>query len=343
LISPEAIRARFRAQLLTGEKAATPSAVTGRLLATQAQDVRGFRLALRARSTAPTVAALDAALGEGELVVSWLNRGTLHLVRREDYRWLHPLLAPQQDRPLARRREQLGISPAVADRAVARITKALADGPATRSQIVELLAKGGFPTEGQSAIHLLALAAQRGSILRGPMRGREQAYVLTDGRLDSPSPAFDRATALAELARRYLAGHGPADDRDLARWTGLPLKDCREGFSAISAELAERDDGLLALRGQESPSEDPPPLLLGAFEPLLLGWNGREEIVGENWPQLARGGMISPLALVGGRAAGSWRTRGRTIEITPFAPFDAEVQKRLLADAEAIVRYLSLS
>ena len=230
----------------------------------------------------------------------------------------------------------------VADRAVAAIAKALADGPATRSQIVQLLASGGFPSEGQSPIHLLALAAQRGLIVRGPMHGREQAYVLTHGWLDPPSPAFDRAAALAELARRYLAGHGPADDRDLARWTGLPLKDSRNGFSAISGELAERSDGLLALRGQESPDEDPPPVLLGAFEPLLLGWNGREEIVGDNWPQLARGGMIAPFALVGGKAAGSWRTQGRTIKLTPFAPFDPEVQKRLQADAEAVVRYLGL-
>jgi winged helix DNA-binding protein len=342
LVGPEAIRERFRAQLLTGGKAATPSAVAGRLLATQAQDVRGFRLAVRARCKSPTVSALDSALGEAELVVTWLNRGTLHLVRSEDYRWLHPLLAPQQERPLARRREQLGISPTAADRAVVRITKALADGPATRSQIVELLAKGGFPSEGQSPIHLLALAAQRGLIVRGPMRGREQAYVLTHDWLDSLSPAFDRATALAELARRYLAGHGPADDRDLARWTGLSLKDCRNGLWSISTELAERNDGLLALRGQEAGGEDPPPLLLGAFEPLLLGWSGREEIVGENWPQLVRGGMISPFALVGGKAAGSWRTQGRTITMTPFAPFDPEVQKRLLADAEAIVRYLDL-
>lgn len=316
--------------------------MAGRLLATQAQEVRGFRLAVRARCKSPTVSTLDSALGAAELVVSWLNRGTLHLVRSEDYRWLHPLLAPHQERPLARRREQLGISPSAADRAVVRITEALADGPATRSQIVELLAKGGFPIEGQSPIHLLALAAQRGLIVRGPMRGREQAYVLTHDWLDSLSPAFDRATALAELARRYLAGHGPANDRDLARWTGLPLKDCRNGFSSISTELAERKDGLLALRGQDSAGEDPPPLLLGAFEPLLLGWNGREEIVGENWPQLVRGGMISPFALVGGKAAGSWRTQGSTITMTPFAPFDPEVQKRLLADAEAIVRYLDL-
>src|SRR4029077_20228317 len=53
--------------------------------------------------------------------------------------------------------------------------------------------------------------------------------------------------ALAELARRYLAGHGPADDRDLARWAGLPLRDARAGLGAIASDLVEREDGLVDL------------------------------------------------------------------------------------------------
>ncbi len=38
---------RLRAQLLSGPQAATPEDVVGRLVAVQAQDERGFRLALR--------------------------------------------------------------------------------------------------------------------------------------------------------------------------------------------------------------------------------------------------------------------------------------------------------
>ena len=40
-------------------------------------------------------ADVDAALEDRTLVVSWLNRGTLHLVAAEDYWWLHPLTLPQ--------------------------------------------------------------------------------------------------------------------------------------------------------------------------------------------------------------------------------------------------------
>ena len=76
------IAERLTAQLLAGPPARSPVAVAERLLAVQAQDPRGFRLAIRARTTGVTAADVDRALDERELVVAWLNRGTLHLVRR---------------------------------------------------------------------------------------------------------------------------------------------------------------------------------------------------------------------------------------------------------------------
>ena len=63
------------------------------------------------------------------------------------------------------------------------------------------------------------------------------AYVLVG--TGSGGEALDRADALPEFARRYLAGHGPATDRDLARWAGIPLRDVRAGLSAIASELKE--------------------------------------------------------------------------------------------------------
>ena len=100
-----------------------------------------------------------------------------------------------------------------------------------------------MPTAGQASSTCFFLAALRGITVRGPMVGKEHAYVLVRDWL-GPQPPVDRDAALAELARRYLVGHGPADDRDLARWAGLPLRDARAGLAAIAAELEEREDGL---------------------------------------------------------------------------------------------------
>jgi hypothetical protein len=89
------IAERLSAQLLAGRPAADPVSVVERLLAVQGQDPRGARLAIRARSTGLSASAVDDALtADRSLVITWLNRGTLHLVRREDYAWLHALTTP---------------------------------------------------------------------------------------------------------------------------------------------------------------------------------------------------------------------------------------------------------
>jgi len=63
----------------------------------------------------------------------------------------------------------------------------------------------------------------------------------------------DRDTALSELARRFLAGHGPGDDRDLAKWAGITLGDARRGLRSVSAELEELPGGLVDLAGRDDP------------------------------------------------------------------------------------------
>jgi hypothetical protein len=118
---------RLRSQLLAGQKARDPLAVVRRLLAVQGQDPRGARLAIRARSTVASTAEVDAALSEERsLLITWLNRGTLHLVASEDYWWLHALTAPTLRTASARRLAQEGVTPAAAARGVATISRALA-------------------------------------------------------------------------------------------------------------------------------------------------------------------------------------------------------------------------
>jgi hypothetical protein len=120
------------------------------------------------------------------------------------------------------------------------------------------------------------LACLQGIAVRGPMTGKQHAYVRVRDWLGESKPV-DRDTALAELARRYLAGHGPADDRDLAKWTGLPLRDARAGLAAIGSVLEEREDGLVDLVERPGSAEAvPPPRLLGQYDPVLLGWTSRE-------------------------------------------------------------------
>ncbi|HEY5193638.1 MAG TPA: winged helix DNA-binding domain-containing protein [Solirubrobacteraceae bacterium] len=333
---------RLTAQLLAGEPARDPVAVAKRLLAVQGQDPRGARLAIRSRTTGLSAADVDRALSdERTLVITTLNRGTLHLVCSEDYPWLHALTTPGLLTSTARRLGEEGVPPEDAERGVKVIEHALAEeGPLTRHQLRERIAAVGVHTEGQAIVHLLGLASLRGLIVRGPMVGRQHAFVLVRDWLGESAPV-DRDHALAELARRYLIGHAPADERDLAKWSGLPLRDVRVGLSAIASQLTEREDGLLELTGREPPAALPPPRLLGSFDPVLLGWRSRESILGAHQVVVTVNGLFRPFALIRGRAVATWRMRGGEIELEPFARLGREDRAALADDAEDVVRFLA--
>ncbi|HWC08514.1 MAG TPA: winged helix DNA-binding domain-containing protein [Solirubrobacterales bacterium] len=336
------IAARLTAQGLAGPPLRGPVEVAERLLAVQGQDPRGARLALRARTDGAAASDVDRALSEDRsLLITWLNRGTLHLVRSEDYPWLHALTTPPLTSSSVYRLSREKLTEAAGERAMKTIERSLTEeGPLTRAQLRERLDAAGVRTEGQALVHLLFMATLRGIAVRGPMAGREHAYALTRDWL-GPQPRVDREAALAELARRYLVGHGPADDRDLARWAGLPLRDARAGLAAIAKQLAEREDGLVELKKRVPPEPLPAPLLLGAFDPLLLGWCSRADVIGPHENLVTINGLFRPFALVKGRAVATWGYAGGKVTLKPLEKLTGKARKALDAEAADVERFLT--
>ncbi len=338
---PELTARRLRAQLLSGPPARDAVAVARHLLAVQAQDPRGARLAIRARTRGLTAADVDRELTERRsLVITWLNRGTLHLVASEDYPWLHALTTPQLVTSSATRLAQTGVDARLTERSLAVITRSLGgDGPLTRAQLQERLEQAGLEPASRALIYLLFRGAVEGLIVRGPMIGRQHAYALTRDWLPRP-PAFTRERALAELARRYLIGHGPASEGDLARWAGMPLRDARAGLTAIAGELAPSRDGLIELAGPRRRARLPPPRLLGAFEPMLCGWRSREALLGEHEDRVISGGVFRGFALVDGRGAAGWRIADGRVAIEPFFELAGDDMRALARDGQAVLAFL---
>jgi hypothetical protein len=230
------------------------------LLAVQAQDVRTPERALAVRG-----GVLDPGMR-----IAWLMRMTLHLVRADDLEWLHPLFAPRMEATNVRRLKQLGVSDA--DRAVELIAARV---PATRAELKEHLAGHGVKVEGQAIVHLLARAAMQGRIVMDASR----TFVPLALR-----GTFDRDAALDELARRYGACHHAATRADLAYWSGLPLRDCREP-------------------GPCSVKDGPVPRVsLPAYDELLLGWKDRSPTVPASLAKQVHpgGGIIRAVTLVDG-------------------------------------------
>jgi hypothetical protein len=327
--------ARLRAQLLTDPSPTDPATVVRHLLAVQAQDTRAMRLAIRSRSLGLTAADVDRALTEDRtLVVTWLNRGTLHLVASDDHGWLHQLTAPRQLTWNRTRLAQEGVSDHQAERGVELVADAVAQGPRTRRDLRAVLDDAGIPTARQALVLVLIAASLAGEVVRGPVVDGELAYASTTAWL-GPRPApLDPAEALARLAHRYLAAHAPATPEDLARWAGLTLTQARAGFAAL-------DD----LPGP--PPDDPPvwptPRLLGGFDPILHGWTDRSFVTGPHRSIITTNGLFRPIALVEGRAAATWRLSGGRLTLDPLEPIDAGTRTALDADADAVLAYLGLT
>jgi hypothetical protein len=355
---------RAAAQLLRRPGRATADSVVRRLLAVQAQDLRSARLALRARADGLHATDVDASLtDERSLVVTWLGRGTLHLVAAEDYPWLVVLTAPPRLAGNARRLSQEGVSPDAAERAVAVVEAALADeGPLTRAELADRIAARGTRTEGQATPHLLMLAALRGIVVLGPVRGDRQAFALAHDWLGDASrrkrsgprrgaapttpSGVDRDAALAELARRYLAAHGPATDADLAAWAGLPLGDARTGLSAIASELADAGrHGLVDLAARDAAPESIPPRLLPAFDPYLLGWKDRGFAVPERYAKRVHpgGGMLRATATVDGLVVGTWTLPRGEPKLDLLSRVTRAAAGALQAEAEEIAAFVATS
>lgn len=335
------LAARLAAQRLSGPPAAGPLEVVRSLLAVQAQDARAARLAVRVRSADGYSSDVDRALSEERsLIITWVNRGTLHLLAAEDEPWLHALTAPRLRTANDRRLHQEGVSQTAAERGVTAITAALADhGPLTRAELRAAVERADVPTAGQALVHVLLRATLDGFIVRGPIIDGEHAFVLVTDWLGS-RPPVERGRALAELARRYLTGHSPADDRDLARWAGLSLRDARAGLQAIAHQLHQRPDGLLELN-REPPPPIPPPRLLGPFDPLLLGWRSRDFVLQDPREVVTSNGIFRAIVLIAGRAAGTWAMPRGHVQLNLWDAAEQTAASALEAEAAAVEHYLS--
>jgi hypothetical protein len=349
-------RARARAQELSGSSHGGAGEVARAVVGVQAQDRAAAALAVRARWGGSRASDLSESWrSTGPLVLTWSLRGTRHLHHRSDVRWLLSIFGPMYAAGAPARNRQLGIAGEAGDRAVRAVRDALRRrGPLTRPQVKEVLARRGLDVSGQAPIHVLARAALEGVLCIVPDADDEETYVLLDDRVPPSLPA-DREDALAELARRYLRGYGPATPRDLAAWSGLGRREADAAWRAISGELAEvmtPAGPMWILRGSSRTAaaaiRSPVPVrLLPAFDTLLLGYADRALLVPARYARRvnAGGGMIRPTVLTDGGVVGTWtlrRERDGTprVEVDPFGRLAPGVREGLDREVRAVARFV---
>jgi len=353
LVSPVDIRgARLHSQRLSSPGFAKPAEVVRWLGAVQAQDYSGAKWALALRMRRPTDAAIERAFSTGAILRTHVLRPTWHFVTPADIRWMLALTAPRVKAAMASYDRQLGLDADVFKRGHKALARALRGGiQLTRQELKLALERAGVATSGvQRLAHLVMRAELDGLICSGARRGKQFTYALLDERVPA-APALPRDAALAELARRYFTGHGPAQLRDFAWWSGLTAADARAGVAMAEPSLAR--DVLDGKTYWFSPSTrtipGPPPraYLLPLYDEYLIAYKDRSAALGPaGWTRIADDAPFIAPIVVSGRVVAGWT---RTLEkhrvrvtVTPLAPLASASTRAIGVAAGAYADFLGL-
>ena len=228
---------RLRNQRLVGEPFDAPEAAVRWLGAVQAQDYQGAKWALALRTRAADSAALDRAFDAGAFIRTHVMRPTWHFVAPEDLRWLLALTGPRVHAVNGHMYRKLELDEKLLGRAHACLSRALEGGRSlTRLELATALEARSIPARGQRLAYIVMHAELDALICSGPMRGKQQTYMLLEERVP-PTSALARDEALGTLAVRYFASHGPATVHDFAWWSGLTVSDARKGVALAGSAL----------------------------------------------------------------------------------------------------------
>jgi winged helix DNA-binding protein len=302
-------RWRLQQQGLVAPCCGEPQEVVEHLLAVQSQDFPGAKWAIAQRTPEPSDAAVQRAFDDGAILRTHVLRPTWHFVAPRDIRWLLELTAPRVHAANAYYYRQHGMDAALIRRSNERIVEALAGGRhSTRQELGRELEALGRPT-GNRLAYFIMHAELDGLIVSGAMRGKQHTYALLDERAPAV-PRLARDEALAELARRYISGHGPACSADLAWWSGLTRADAKRGLEAAAEHL-----GRMSLDGETYWFAPPPPSLrwrrprvhlLPSYDELSIAFAARTAKLDPNVN--SKGDALSAhLVTVDGRIVGGWR------------------------------------
>ena len=341
------VRRRLREQRLTGPPAATPADVVRWLGAVQAQELAEAKWSLAERCDG-TDDAVEASCARGEILRTHVLRPTWHFVAREDVRRLLRLTRPRVHALNRFMYGKLGLDADVLARGQAELARALADGEAlTRRELAGRLAAAGLPAAGLALGYVLMHAELEEVICSGPRRGRQHTYVLLDDRVPAGGPELPRERALAELAQRYFASHGPATVRDFAGWASLTRADARTGIAGAALECAE-DTGATAWYAAREPlprrAAPPRAFLVPMYDETVVAYRDLKVVLAREPP---RAGLLERPIVLDGRTVGSWRrtltARAATVEATLFGPLEPDGEAALEAAVARFGRFLGVS
>jgi len=332
----------------------TPGEVVSNLVAMQAQDYTSALWAVGLRVPGATEVDIQQAVRDRLIVRTWPMRGTLHFAAAKDVRWMLKLLTPRIVAGAAGRRRQLELDDATFIRCEKVFSRALEGGrQLIREEMFEALRRARIMVDNHRGYHILWRLAQEGLLCFGSHQGKQATFTLLDEWVP-PAKSVEREKALAELARRYFIGHGPATLHDFVWWSGLKISEAREAIDLASPHLLQetvKDKVYWMSPGKLTLSKEVSSMyLLPGFDEFLLGYQDRSACLDPKYANKivpGSNGIFLPTIVSNGRVIGTWKraTKKKSVLLTSasFKPMSKAESSAFIRAAEHYGKFMGLS
>lgn len=316
---------RLCAQFLS-TKASSPENVVERLGAVQAQDYYGALWAFGLRTKSASRRDVERAIADRKIVRTWPMRGTLHFVTANDARWMIELLSTRPVKASKARLTSLGIDAELLQRSKRVLVKHLKGGNRlSRATIYRLLTQAKIEASEQRGLHILWSLAQQCELVEASRDGKTTMYALFEEWLPD-ARSKPRDASLAEIARRYFLGHGPATINDFAWWSGLSKADARQALSLVGGTL-DRDEMegetyySVSLPENATIRSSPNAFFLPPFDELFVGYADRQAMLSKK-VALGPFQILGPLVLYKSEILATWKRNGPIDPLRRLTPME---------------------
>lgn len=341
---------RFHAQHLSGPPLANVEAVVDHLCCVQSQDYLGAKWSVGQRIKDGTDAAIDRALNDGTILRTHILRPTWHFVTPADIGWILDLTGPHVLRANKGMERKLGLDPKLLARCERLVGKTLEGGAhQTRDELGEVLRRNGIEATGHRLAYIVMAFEQTGFICSGVLTGKKQTHALMSERAPK-TKRMARDEAVAELLRRFFAGHSPATLKHFCWWSQLTQKEAKPALAEVRNEFeAEVIDGVewfgRPRRGKVA--SGPRARFIPEYDEALVGSPdmgvarlGSDRRIGKATTAYDRP------AFVHGKVVGTWKRtfegKGAALDVELLGKVGVAARKALEAESERYSRFLGV-
>jgi hypothetical protein len=228
----------------------------------------------------------------------------------EDIKWMLELTAPQVKKILAPYDKKLGITQELLSLSQKTFQQSL-EGKnfLTRLELAEELEKGGVKAKGQLLAHIMMHAELAGVLCSGPRKAKQFTYGLLDERVVG-FQELSREESLGKLALKYFSGHGPAQVKDFAWWSGLSMENARQGLKLAEAMLETEnvEDKTYWFKESENQLTDNAwAYLLSIYDEYTIGYRDRSVLGGNRFFEklVSMGNALTAVMVFDGQIVGT--------------------------------------